>query len=545
METGSVMNPTVNVIQATGFNSSFQVARASLLLAHPTSTTTYVYVAFGTDAGEVVAAAPTGCPTGFTSCNYSGWMFLYSVTYNPCSPTCSVTFSQTASFATSGTGRPTTTAYPSVYAQFNTSGPPEGPSGVGQPAGGGAFDRGDNWAVRQGGIWQSSGGPSSGSTSDNNVYAASGNGPFACNNANSPNCPNAGQVYYWGSSAMKFPSANSSSPLTPIDFYAPNQETFTLNSNGDPSPSQYETGELSRLDLDFGSTPPVIVPIESGQAPMFALLADKSGYMYVVPAEPNGTGATVNMGEFQKGDVGLTNGTVFTQLPFQASQLPKLSDPTSGVCPVATDAPYWTNNNASCDEIHEIALLALSAYPAVQFAFVWPMNESVEVFRGNAGTSGTGYSYYMGSAFNPCPLGYATLPEDCQGSNPQFPGANSTVQGAAMAIASGTNDATLWAITPDPSVVPGTWGWLYAYTINPEYGTLYHLWDSGTGMGNCSNTSANGWLATAFTEPTLANGAAYVPSVCVVKGTTETYGNCGQVPAANIASGILVFSACE
>jgi hypothetical protein len=48
-----------------------------------------------------------------------------------------------------------------------------------------------------------------------------------------------------------------------------------------------------------------------------------------------------------------------------------------------------------------------------------------------------------------------------------------------------------------------------------------------------------------FTEPTLANGAAYVPSVCVGKGTSASYQNCGQVPAADIASGILVFSACQ
>jgi hypothetical protein len=467
-------------------------------------------------------------------------MFLYSVTYNSAS---SVTFSQTASFATSGTGRPTSTVYPPVYAQFNTSGPPEGPSGVGGLPNG-AYDHGDNWAVSQGGIWQSSGGPSSGSTSDNDVYAASGDGPFGCTSPSNSNCVNPGNVVYWGSSAMKFPAATSSNPLKPTDFYAPNQETFTLNSNGDPDPSAYETGELSRLDLDFGSTPPVIVPFASGVAPMFALLADKSGYLYVVPAEANGTGASVDMGEFRTGDVGLINGTVNTQLPFQASQLPQLPNTNPAICPLASNGSPWTNSNGSCDEIHEIALLALST--SGQFAFLWPVNESVEVFRGNAGTNGTDWTYYVGTgpAFNPCPLGYATLPEDCQGSNPLYPGANSTLQGAAMAIASGTNDATLWAITPDPNV-GGTWGWLYAYTIDIEYGSLYHLWDSGTGMGNCGNTSANGWLATAFTEPTLANGAAYVPSVCVVTGTSNTYQNCGQVPATKIASGILVFSACQ
>jgi hypothetical protein len=64
-------------------------------------------------------------------------------------------------------------------------------------------------------------------------------------------------------------------------------------------------------------------------------------------------------------------------------------------------------------------------------------------------------------------------------------------------------------------------------------------------IGNCNqNSKADGWLATAFTEPTLANGAAYVPAACVVTGTPSTYQNCLQVPNANIASGILVFSSC-
>jgi hypothetical protein len=542
MTNGSLMNNTRNIITAAGFNPSFQVARASLLLTHPTSTTTYVYVAFGTGAGEVLAAA--SC-TGFSSCNYSGWMFLYSVAYAACAPpytSCSATLSQTASFATSGTGRTTTNVFPQIRAQLNNGDPPLSPTNVGRPAAG-AYDQGDNWVVSQGGIWQSSGGPSSGATSAANVYVASGNGPFACNNINSPNCPDPTEVYYWGSSAIKFPAANQLNPLTPTDFYAPNEQTFTANSDGDASPSNYETGELSRLDLDFGSTPPVIVPTVSGQAPMFALLADKSGYMYVVPAEANGTSATVNMGEFYTGDVGLINGAVNTQLPFQASQLPKLPNTSFPVCPVATGAPYWTNTGASCDEIHEIALLALSAY-SLQFAFVWPVNESVEVFSGHPGTTGSGYNYSLGRAFNPCPLGYTSLPGDCQGSNPSYPGAGQGVAEAAMAIASGTNDATLWAIAVDPNV-GGTWGWLYAYTIDIADGFLFHLWDSGTGMGNCGNTSANGWLASAFTEPTLANGAAYVPSVCVVKGTSASYQNCGQVPAADIASGILVFSACQ
>jgi hypothetical protein len=42
----------------------------------------------------------------------------------------------------------------------------------------------------------------------------------------------------------------------------------------------------------------------------------------------------------------------------------------------------------------------------------------------------------------------------------------------------------------------------------------------------------------------IVGGAAYVPSACVVTGTPSTYQNCLQVPNANIASGILVFSSC-
>jgi hypothetical protein len=46
---------------------------------------------------------------------------------------------------------------------------------------------------------------------------------------------------------------------------------------------------------------------------------------------------------------------------------------------------------------------------------------------------------------------------------------------------------------------------------------------SSSGLNNCNQSSkADGWLATAFTEPTLANGAAYVPSACVVTGTATT-----------------------
>jgi hypothetical protein len=104
LETGSRIGHAV--IQATGFNPSYQLSRASLLLTHPTTSTTDVYVAFGTGAGELSADAP--CPSGFPSCTYSGWLILYSITYNSSS---SVTFSSPTAFATSG--QTNTSVFPS------------------------------------------------------------------------------------------------------------------------------------------------------------------------------------------------------------------------------------------------------------------------------------------------------------------------------------------------------------------------------------------------------------------------------------------------
>jgi hypothetical protein len=351
-------------------------------------------------------------------------------------------------------------------------------------------------------------------------------------------------VLYWGESMMKFPAGNMSNPAFPSDFYAPYQQTFTINSKGDSSPSVYEPGELSRLDLDFGSTAAVIIPFAN--APEFAVSADKTGYMHVVPAEANGSGVTVSMGQFQKGDGGLTSGAVSTQGPFQASQLPISPNTSEPVCPV-NNPSNWTNNGASCDEIHEIAFL-------YNLAIVWPANESVEAFQGalsQPNGSGTyNYKFNTTAVVNPCmaPFTSMNLPPDCKTLDLKFPGAGTGGQAGAMAIAStpngsGVPTATLWAIVTEPG--EGNWGWLYAYGVDSTVGSasIGYLWDSGTAPNNCTNPPANGWIATAFTEPTVANGAAYVPSVCVVK-TGGPYLNCGKVPPANIASGILVFSAC-
>jgi hypothetical protein len=71
---------------------------------------------------------------------------------------------------------------------------------------------------------------------------------------------------------------------------------------------------------------------------------------------------------------------------------------------------------------------------------------------------------------------------------------------------------------------------------------MCNVWDSDTGH-NCSSPPATGWFTTSFTEPTLANGAAYVPSVCVVTDGTQD-SSCTTVASSGIASGILVFATC-
>ena len=197
--------------------------------------------------------------------------------------------------------------------------------------------------------------------------------------------------------------------------------------------------------------------------------------------------------------------------------------------------------SCACDEIHEIAFIS-------NLAIVWPYNESVEMFQGALTSGGGNYQYKFNTtpAFNPCNLSTPPLPSNCTGAHPQFPGAGTGAALGAMAVASTPGASTLWAITPEPG--QATWGWLYAYSINPATPSLNYWWDSGTGMNNCpSHPSASGWGATAFTEPTLANGAVYVPASCVVTNGAGPYVNCltAQSQTTNIASGILVFSSCR
>jgi len=507
---------SLQLTDGTNFNSAYQVARASLLLTHPTSTTTDVYIAFGTGVGELQAASSCGA-----GCAYSGVLFGYSVAYHSTLPY--VTFSALSSspfYTSCGTtgGCTTTGLFPSVYANFDTLGAPIGPSGYGM---GGPWDQGYNWAVNGGGIWMSSKGPASTGSAD--VYVAAGNGPFACASTGSSECTAVGSVYYWGESAFKFPAASASNPMTPTDFYAPYVQRYTTNKvNGDPSPAPYQTEELSLMDLDFGSSGVVIIP----HATTFAMTSDKSGYLYVMPAE------STSLGRFRTGDSGLTGGTVITQPPFQVSRLPTPTNYTT-VCPVNDDST-GTYSSLSCDEVHELAFWA-----ANDLLFVWPIAESVEVFQG--AYSSTSYSFGTSPAFDPC-----TTAGNCTGEAPPFPRSQPNSEGGVMALAvDSAGDGTLWGLVPrQNSATPPSylWGWLDAYSISSD-GTLTHIWDSVTGH-NCTSPPATGWFTTSFTEPTLANGAAYVPAVCAVTDGNQ-YQTCAAAAAASAAaSGILVFSTC-
>lgn len=103
--------------------------------------------------------------------------------------------------------------------------------------------------------------------------------------------------------------------------------------------------------------------------------------------------------------------------------------------------------------------------------------------------------------------------------------------------------ASLWAIVPEPN--EARWGLLYGYSLNTTTGGLTYWWDShGSSMTNCTgHPTVGGWLATSFTEPTVANGVAYVPAACVVT-SGGPYTGCEKVPSTNIASGVLAFGAC-
>jgi hypothetical protein len=399
---------------------------------------------------------------------------------------------------------------------------------------GGGYDYGDNWEVSGAGIWQSAVAPAS--TTEADVYLAAGNGPFACNSGG-PNCKNSNTIYYWGESAMRFPEATDSNPMTPADFYAPYVQRYTANMNqgtpplGDsPTPASYQTEELSRLDLDFGTSGVILIP----HTTFFALTADKSGYAYVMPAAA--------LGNFKQNDAGLTGGTVTTQVPFQLSRLPTSAN--SGVCPINNETTWTHTTTSPCDEVHQMAFWN-------DLLVVWPVNESPMIYKGTFTTTPTTtYTFPVNSTtgngsptFDPCTY-YGS--SKCTANN-NFPPSNVNSPGSVqMAIAAnGTTAATLWAIVPQSnSAGSNIWGSLYAYQLSTSTPQLTYKWDSYNSQ-NCSSPPATGWYTTAFTEPTLANGAAYVPTTCAIKNG-NAYSDCvtaGGVSGA-IESGIIVFSTC-
>jgi len=356
------------------------------------------------------------------------------------------------------------------------------------------------------------------------VYVTAGNGPFGCTGSgSSEECTTASNVVYWGESIFKLPAATSTSMGTPNDFFAPNTENYTkMYPAGDSNPAMYQTEELSRLDLDFGTAGAVIIP-HTG-LPAFAITANKSGWIYNMPA------GTTSLGKFQTDDAGLTNQTVTTQPPFQGSRdpYPGQSNPP---CEVTNDTTY----SGACDEIHELAWFN-------DLLFVWPVNEAVEVFKGSFSNSNNTYSFPTTPTYDPCKTA-----NNCSGvTHPPFPAANVNSEGPGMALAANSptdpTSITLWGVVPQGNSVGAyLWGTLYAYTVNSD-ASLTHIWDNVTGH-NCSSPPATGFFTPSFTEPTLANGAAYVPAVCVVTNGTP-YQKCSAVPSTVIASGVLVYSTC-
>jgi hypothetical protein len=628
------------------FNSSNQIARPSLLLTHPTSTSTYVHVTFGNGVREIGAETGSGGPTY----RYTGAEFALQVTY----PSTISAPIQPVFYTTCMNGTTTNCAwsaltFPSVFTGTDGNNYPTGPAGgTGStctlPAPGGSTANncspGGNWAVNGGGCWMSSRGPASSANAD--VILACGNGAFACGTSGSgqTSCTNATSGTYWGQSAIQLTKANANNgvasatisassgitasgasgtqclltfngaggspagqalvtlplptgstpqpliittpggtttgyssaptsatasshtngtgtatcsgsnvtissvvgPVIPKDFFAPNKQTYTCANppctpSWDPSPSLYQTQELSRVDQDFGTGGVVVMAEATGVN--FVATADKAGFVYLMPP-PSGEVSASSLGGFQANDAGLNgSGLSYTTQPaFRASRLP--TDTT--ICP-SVDANGTLSGNG-CDEVHELAFESHD-----NLMFVWPSNETVVGYKGSytAGGSGTPTNFHFGSGIDPC-----SGATHCT----NFPAADQSSAGGAMAVAvdSTTTNAPscstlpcieLWSIVPQSGL-----GTLYVYNV-PSSGNLKYLWDSSAQA--CSSPPVTSWFPTAFTEPTLADnqqtknsvtttyGAVYVPTVCgATSGSPTSCGNAGS----NAASGVLVYTHC-
>jgi len=545
IDTGAILNSSTPIMDSNFFPSN-ELSRASLLLTHPSGGGTFVYISFGTGVAEIAAAINS-------SFAYSGVLAGYQVKF-PSSPPY-VTFTKLSqSSSVSGffyTHNSTSSAFPGVYTGFSSgwSGGvyPLDPQGPACDTVGTGCSPGSNWAVNGGGIWMSSKGPSSDASAD--VYLASGNGAFGCSGSTATDCDGSSSctslsgVIYWGESAIEFPTAtNGSTPYmgTPADFFAPYVQRYagtgTHMPNGDLTsggPAGCQTEELSRLDLDFGVGGVVLIPHSN----VFAMTSDKSGYIYVMPAQGS-------LGLFQPSDSGLTSGTYKTQPPFQLSRLPTSTDQT---CEIIDSSGNITQN---CDEVHELAFNQ-------DTLFVWPVGEQVESFAGGLSNSNKTYSFNT-TGIDPC--SQTPNPCTCSGTNctPKAPKSTAGSSGGGFAIAADNSisQATLWGAVPQSnfstSNLSFNWGQLFAYTVNSD-ASLTWIWDSVNGH-NCSIPAATGWFVPSFTEPTLADnqhpstpaGAVYVPTSCVTTNTDGTkYKACGDVPTGSVASGVLVFTSCS
>jgi hypothetical protein len=250
------------------FNAQNQISRAALLLTHQAPNLTYIYVTFGDGVREIGAESGSGGP----SYSYTGAEFVLSYSYSPPSfgpaPPANLPY-----FYTTCTGATCNTSglFPTPYGGTDGSNYPLGPAGPSGPTGctqtcclpqnqnccvlptpgvGGSTQStcstGGNWAANGGGCWMSSRGPASSTTAD--ALLACGNGAFACTGAG-PNCPSAtgpNGVVYWGMSAIELPPGNAitTSPIAPLDFYAPYVQSYTCTTKGCSPAWDSESGTL-------------------------------------------------------------------------------------------------------------------------------------------------------------------------------------------------------------------------------------------------------------------------------------------------------------
>jgi hypothetical protein len=113
--------------------------------------------------------------------------------------------------------------------------------------------------------------------------------------------------------------------------------------------------------------------------------------------------------------------------------------------------------------------------------------------------------------------------------------------------------ATVWAIAPQPSSVSGgsALGALFGYSItfgSVSLSNIYYWITNTDNSTHCSSPPIAAWFPPAFAEPTLANGAVYVPTLCAVTGDTGTYGSCTDFStndSSKLKSGMLQFGPCS